>query len=629
MIRTIRTWLRAVRAWLDRRVPAQYTRTQYRRRPYLEALEDRLTPATITVTDVGDTIAVDGKVTLREAMISANANANVNADVVAVGAYGADVIQFNIPGVGAHTIALIEWLPLITDPLTIDGYTQPGAAANNLAVGSNAVLKIILSGNGQAIGAGLTIATSNTTIKGLVVNNFSQDAIRVQANPAWIDNKIQGNFIGTNDTGTAAVANGQDGVYLFNGVTGTLIGGWNPADRNVISGNGHNGVHMYGVNTSQNVVTGNLIGSDKTGTQPVPNQKNGVRIQFGSNNTIGGILTADRNLISGNTDSGILVEGEAAVGNKIFGNFIGTTVTGNAPLQNGWNGVSSDNARFTLVGGDQQGQGNVISGNGGSGVSMWGSTATGTRVEGNKIGLNTNGTSEVGNHNYGVHIGTGSNRNFIGAVSQHSRNIISGNRVSGIRINSDRNEVKNNYIGTNAEGNAPVSNLGHGVEINGGSDNLIGGTGQPLGDGGPSAGNVISGNGVRDVLNPDMGFWSLIRQPPTTASGVILLGLIRTTPTPITTWATTSAASASSSWERVTKSAASPATKATSSRITPNTALATRARPSSRANTIESRTTRTARFGQTAALSSAKTMSSPLTVAPVSSSCPARGTLSR
>ncbi len=86
--------------------------------------------ATITVTDTGDTIAVDGLVTLREAITSANNNADVNADVVAVGAYGTDTIKFNIAGTGVHTIAPLAALPTITDPVIIDGYTQPGSTGN-------------------------------------------------------------------------------------------------------------------------------------------------------------------------------------------------------------------------------------------------------------------------------------------------------------------------------------------------------------------------------------------------------------------------------------------------------------------------------------------------------------------
>src|SRR5712691_8400547 len=103
--------------------------------------------ATITVTGTGDTVAVDGMVTLREAITSINNGANVNADVVALGPYGTnDQIIFAIPGTGLQTIAPASNLPNITKPVVIDGYTQPGSSPNTLAVGDNAVIKIDLSG---------------------------------------------------------------------------------------------------------------------------------------------------------------------------------------------------------------------------------------------------------------------------------------------------------------------------------------------------------------------------------------------------------------------------------------------------------------------------------------------------
>src|SRR6478735_8560679 len=109
-------------------------------RPRLQRLEDKLAPAVITVTGTGDTIAVDGVVTLREAITSANNNADVNSDVAAIGAYGPDTIQFHMLGSGIQTISPTSALPPISGALTIDGYTQPGASPNGLTVGDNAVL---------------------------------------------------------------------------------------------------------------------------------------------------------------------------------------------------------------------------------------------------------------------------------------------------------------------------------------------------------------------------------------------------------------------------------------------------------------------------------------------------------
>lgn len=110
--------------------------------------------ATITVTGAGDVVAVDGAVTLREAMTSINSGANVNADVVAVGTYGtSDTINFNISGSGLQSIALSSPLPAIVKPVLIDAYTQPGASVNMLPDGDNAVLTVELDGSAVRRGA--------------------------------------------------------------------------------------------------------------------------------------------------------------------------------------------------------------------------------------------------------------------------------------------------------------------------------------------------------------------------------------------------------------------------------------------------------------------------------------------
>src|SRR6516165_6916809 len=113
------------------------------RRPDVEALEQRSLLATITVTGTGDTIAKDGVVTLREAITAANTNADPSGDTTP-GDPGLDTIAFNIPGTSVHTISLTSNLPTITEPITIDGYSQPGSRANTLADGDNAVLLIEL-----------------------------------------------------------------------------------------------------------------------------------------------------------------------------------------------------------------------------------------------------------------------------------------------------------------------------------------------------------------------------------------------------------------------------------------------------------------------------------------------------
>src|SRR5438874_2131308 len=83
--------------------------------------------ATLTVTTTADS----GAGSLRQAILDANAAA------------GTDTIAFNIPGAGVQTIAPLTNLPMVTEAVVIDGYTQPGTSANSLATGDNAVLLIV------------------------------------------------------------------------------------------------------------------------------------------------------------------------------------------------------------------------------------------------------------------------------------------------------------------------------------------------------------------------------------------------------------------------------------------------------------------------------------------------------
>ncbi len=121
-------------------------------RPRIEVIENRLLLAVITVTSTGDAINPnDGVVTLREAITAANSNKNIS-DVVGVGAYGNDTIDFDIPGTGVQTIRPTSALPIITDPVTIDGYTQPGSAPNTNPVGQGLNGKLLIEIDGENAG---------------------------------------------------------------------------------------------------------------------------------------------------------------------------------------------------------------------------------------------------------------------------------------------------------------------------------------------------------------------------------------------------------------------------------------------------------------------------------------------
>lgn len=242
---------------------------------------------------------------------------------------GTDVVNFNIPGAGPHTLQLGSALPFITDTLTINGYTQPGAQANSLAIGDNAVIKIQLSGV-SGVGVGLNILAPNCVVQGLSMtafNNPSTDvsvAILVQS-PGVV---IEGNWLGVRPDGTASGNRG--GIGGTAAATGARIGGTTPAARNVISGSQVSGIGFSG---SKCVIQGNYIGTNVSGAAAIPN---GVGIVLaGADSTVGGAGIGARNVVSGNIGFGVDVRG---VSHQIDGNFIGPGASGE-PLGNGGGGV--------------------------------------------------------------------------------------------------------------------------------------------------------------------------------------------------------------------------------------------------------------------------------------------------
>ena len=155
------------------------------------------------------------------------------------------------------------------------------------------------------------------------------------------------------------------------GVSNNVVGGPASELANVISGNNGDGVFVD-AGSGSNTVVGNLIGTDASGTLAVPNTGDGVDIA-GFNNTVGGTLAVDRNVISGNAATGLAIDGTAATNNVVEGNYIGTDVRGTTQLANGADGVDIfAGAMNNVVGGTATGDGNVISGNGASGVVITG-----------------------------------------------------------------------------------------------------------------------------------------------------------------------------------------------------------------------------------------------------------------
>ncbi len=301
---------------------------------------------------------------------------------------GADTIKFNIPTTETNcsattnvcTIFSGEPMPQIEEPLSIDGYSQPGASPNTLAEGNDAVLKIELR-SVTGVGAGLEIQAAKSTVKGLVINGW-EEGVRIGGSGAT-GNKVMGNFIGTDRFGTQDVGN-DFGVSIVEAPKNT-VGGTTPAARNVISGNDQSGVSIGFVGATANEVMGNYIGTDKDGDDDLGNTVNGVFVFGGAaNNTIGGTKATMRNVISGNEQHGVFISNGAQF-NKVMGNYIGTDASGTLDLGNGVYGVLVDEgAANNTIGGTTAGARNIISGNDQSGVEILFSTS-GEETTGNSI----------------------------------------------------------------------------------------------------------------------------------------------------------------------------------------------------------------------------------------------------
>ena len=339
----------------------------------------RAAATTFTVTKTADTNdgVCDTDCSLREAIAAANANA------------GKDTIAFDIPGAGTHTIQPTSALPSITDPVVIDGYTQPGASpnTNGPGLGLNTVLKIELDGTSAGASVdGLKITAGTSTVRGLVINRFGSMGVRLDSNGG---NVIEGNFIGTDVTGMIDLGNALDGVKIFSDASDSTIGGTTAEARNIISGNDNVGVFINF--TTGTIVQGNFIGTDVTGTVGLGNAFHGVVIQESSGTTVGGTAPGARNVISGNNHLGVSIRGSTSTDNILQGNYIGTDVTGAVGLANSFYGVFLEaSPANNTIGGTGIGAGNTIAFNGAAGVVLLLDVGTGNAILSNAIFSNGN-----------------------------------------------------------------------------------------------------------------------------------------------------------------------------------------------------------------------------------------------
>ena len=335
--------------------------------------------ATYTVTTTGDS----GPNTLRYALQMCMSSA------------GPHTINFNIPttdanynpSTGVWIIMPSSDLPMIMQSnVTIDGTTQTTFAGDTNPYGP----EIVIDGSNTRDYGFRFMNAPNATLKGLNIRRFTKGAqFYGSANSV-----VLGCYIGTNETGDSIMGN-DIGLEFISNSDYCTIGGTTTADRNIISGNLHIGIRLLDVKYC--AVKGNYIGTNREGTDSLPNY-DGMSmegaVQFC---TIGGTTPAERNIISGNTDYGLPLFGAGATQNVIIGNYIGTDVTGTLPIGNTYGVLFDDGSFSNRVGGDTDAERNIISGNVGYGVFFYNNGTNNNLLKNNFIGTDYTGRHAIAN----------------------------------------------------------------------------------------------------------------------------------------------------------------------------------------------------------------------------------------
>jgi CSLREA domain-containing protein len=383
------------------------------------------------------------------------------------GTAGADTINFAIPGAGLHTIILFSTgLPAITESVTINGFTQSGASANTNATGAlNAVYTIAIDGSGAGgTSAIFTTIGGSSTFRGMVVNRGAlqgQSGFSIGSS----GNHIEGCYIGPDATGTLANFPNQNGVLVVGG-TGNVIGGTTAAQRNLISANAFDNITLS-TPSSGTIVQGNLIGTNAAGTAAlvVALSASGIDISSSPNNQIGGTAAGAGNVISGHLTYGILMGGATTSGNTIQGNRIGTNAAGTAAIPNAIQGIAvRSGANANTIGGTTAGALNLISGNTQDGIFIADPGSDNNVVQGNAIGTDVTGINPIPNGFTGI-LTASSNGNTIGGTAAGAGNFVWFNGSAGIAIASSvQNAILGNSIFANTgfgivlSGNPPTPN---------------------------------------------------------------------------------------------------------------------------------------------------------------------------
>lgn len=471
----------------------------------------------------------DNQCTLRAALREANANADTT------------LIQFE----AAMTISPLGPLPVInagtTGQVKISGGNQgvilDGSAwtndyptvgleisgSNNTVQGitiQNFNFGIKINGDNNIIGVDDADSTYESEGNTIISNDESIESHEIEAGIyitlSGSGNVIAGNFIGLQSGGDV---DGNDIGILLEGNSNIIgtdgDGNLDAYERNIISGNSSSGVFVRGGDISPkpagNHIAGNFIGLNANGDEAKANGGDGILIDLAGTENVVGMNSdnsagdsAEGNIISGNNGAGIQITYSGST--TVTRNQIGTDSTGMSAIPNISHGVKIDDSDDCIVGVDGDGvqdhlEGNLISGNGGSGVVVH--TSDTAVIAGNRIGLKANGTEALGNTEQGIEFETVNNSrigtNANNTSDELERNVVSGNIKNGILFDcfdvatSSNNIVAGNYIGTQVNGESAVANQMDGIFIDScDSYNMIGGNQE-------RSRNIISGNHLSGI----------------------------------------------------------------------------------------------------------------------------------
>lgn len=436
--------------------------------------------APIVVDSTADnTTSGDGECTLREAINNANSTSGdtTGGDCVIGTGSGGNTIDFNIThtsvgdtftnqGFTGYTIKPGSALPNITSTVTINGYSEPNAQPNTGVSPNplNGILLIEIDGTNAGGSNGFTLSPGSdaSILKGIIANNFTICGIAIHATNI----NIQGNYLGTDPTGLIARSNwcgvtgNSDPSHLG---THVLVGGTQPNERNLISGNGTSGIYP----SNNWVIQGNYIGTDSTGIHALGNgqiNSGGISIDNADTVLVGGDVPGSTNVISGNYLYGI--SPAEATNVTIQGNYVGVDATGLKSLGNGSFGVFPGGTTNVLIGGTTALARNIISGNTYVDVAVFGSPHT--TVEGNFIGVDKNGNinSQIVAAGTGVLVLAGEqDGQLIGGTDPSSANIIAGHTSYGVVIEETASAPGFIPSGVSVLGNSIFDNGGIGIEL--------------------------------------------------------------------------------------------------------------------------------------------------------------------